>query len=177
MVNYENGKIYKIVCNITGLCYIGSTCEPTLARRLAEHVGDYKGYKNGKRSYISSFKVLENNDYYIILLENVTNCVSKDQLHARERFYIENNKCVNKYVVGRTRKEYKKEYYEENKEIILEKGKEKHNCPCGGHYTTCVRARHTKTAKHKEYVRLKTLKECLHKKLSFSETKKVMEAL
>lgn len=22
---YENGKIYRIVCNKTGLCYIGST--------------------------------------------------------------------------------------------------------------------------------------------------------
>ena len=30
MVNYQLGKIYKIVGS--GLVYIGSTCEPTLAR-------------------------------------------------------------------------------------------------------------------------------------------------
>ena len=42
MIDYSKGKIYKIVCNNTGLIYIGSTCEPTLARRLAKHVGNYK---------------------------------------------------------------------------------------------------------------------------------------
>jgi hypothetical protein len=42
MPNYQDGNIYKIVCNITDECYIGSTCEPTVARRLAGHVIDYK---------------------------------------------------------------------------------------------------------------------------------------
>ena len=36
MPDYSKGKIYKIVCNVTGLVYVGSTCEPTLARRLAK---------------------------------------------------------------------------------------------------------------------------------------------
>ena len=36
MVNYQLGKIYKIVDNTNGNIYIGSTCEPTLARRLAK---------------------------------------------------------------------------------------------------------------------------------------------
>ena len=31
MVNYENGKIYKIVCNETGSIYIGSTAQKYLA--------------------------------------------------------------------------------------------------------------------------------------------------
>lgn len=200
MVNYENSKIYKIVCNVTGLCYIGSTCEPTLARRLAKHVGSYKGYKKGNYHYVTSFKVLENDDYDIILLENVKNCTSKEQLYARERFFIENNDCVNRYIVGRSKQEtknayktknrdkvreynkgYNKCYYERNKDKLRERERirnnEKHLCPCGSHYTANHRARHMKTTKHKEYVRLETLKECLTKNLSFSEIKKIMEAL
>ena len=43
MTDYQLGKIYRIVCNTTGLTYYGSTCEPTLARRLSGHVVNYKG--------------------------------------------------------------------------------------------------------------------------------------
>ena len=44
MVNYQLGKIYKIVCNITDECYVGSTCQPTLAHRLTKHVSAYKRF-------------------------------------------------------------------------------------------------------------------------------------
>ena len=55
MVNYKLGKIYAIECNVTGQKYIGSTCEPTLAKRLTKHVGSYKCYLKGTfYNYISS---------------------------------------------------------------------------------------------------------------------------
>jgi hypothetical protein len=38
MVNYELAKIYKIVCNKTGMVYIGSTCQRLLSQRLSGHV-------------------------------------------------------------------------------------------------------------------------------------------
>eukprot|EP01050_Picozoa_sp_SAG11_P021856 SAG11_NODE_3981_length_2121_cov_536.604847_3_plen_164_part_00 len=109
MVNYNNGKIYKIVCNITGLVYVGSTTKPRLSQRLASHVGAYKRYKRGEHdsNYVTSFKVLENNDYDIILLENV-NCNCKDELFARERYYFDTIDCVNKMTPGRTHKEWLK---------------------------------------------------------------------
>lgn len=115
--------------------YIGSTAEPTLARRLAKHRTDYKYYLSGKGSYvITSYDILENENYCIILIENCS-CDSKDQLKARERFHIENNECVNKNIPGRTTKEYHmdnkdrkkkhdKEYYANNKERISEAKKE-----------------------------------------------------
>ena len=28
MVNYNNGKIYKIVCDVSDYIYVGSTCQP-----------------------------------------------------------------------------------------------------------------------------------------------------
>ena len=36
MVNYTNGKIYKIICLTTNDIYIGSTTKP-LSTRLANH--------------------------------------------------------------------------------------------------------------------------------------------
>jgi len=58
---YKNGKIYRIVCNQTGLQYIGSTCK-TLKQRLQQHKTSFKGYKDGKGNYITSFKILEKNN-------------------------------------------------------------------------------------------------------------------
>ena len=94
MVNYKQGKIYKIECNITGLVYIGSTCKKKLSGRMSEHRSDYRKHMKGKKKYLSSFKVMENNDYNIILIEDFP-CKSKDQLFARERYYTNTIECVN----------------------------------------------------------------------------------
>ena len=127
-MDYKNGKIYKIVCNTTGLQYIGSTCNPYLSTRLAGHRSDYKRYLQKKHNFISSFEVLKNENYEIILIENCP-CETKDQLHARERFHIENNDCVNMIKnVGlmnalgyvEYKKQSNKQYRTANKEKIAE---------------------------------------------------------
>jgi hypothetical protein len=130
MERYSQSKIYRMVCNITGVQYIGSTCLPTLAKRLAYHRKHYKEFLNNTKNFITSFKILENNDYSIILIEEYP-CETKEQLLARERFHIENNVCVNKNIPTRTlkewkedNKEYNKEYREQNKEKIKQKNKE-----------------------------------------------------
>ena len=92
MVNYQLGKIYKIVDNTNGNIYIGSTCKPYLSRRLAGHRADYQRYLKGIHIFKNtSFEILKNEDYDIILLECFP-CDNKMQLHARERHYIENIK-------------------------------------------------------------------------------------
>ena len=95
MVNYNLGKIYKIVDNTNDNIYFGSTCEPTLSRRLAKHVSNFSGYKRGKDNFMTSFKILENGDYDIILIEDFP-CDSKNQIFARERYWTDNINCVNK---------------------------------------------------------------------------------
>ena len=115
MPEYVNSKIYKIVCNTSKLVYIGSTTEPTLARRLAGHVSSYKFYLKGKRNFVSSFEILENNNFEIVLLENV-NCNCRDELRKKEREYIEINTCVNRNIPSRKQdQDYFKKYYEVNK--------------------------------------------------------------
>ena len=68
MVNYQKGKIYRIVCNITGEQYIGSTCVG-LSQRLAKHNSDFNGWKKGSGKIVSSYPILERGDYQIVLIE------------------------------------------------------------------------------------------------------------
>jgi hypothetical protein len=99
MVNYENGKIYKIVCD--DKMYIGSTCEEYLSQRLARHVKDLKSYyspnRTCKKSRSSVYELfqIKSSKPEIFLIEEYP-CKNKQQLLARERHHIESNDCVNK---------------------------------------------------------------------------------
>jgi len=169
MPNYQLGKMYKIVDNTNENVYVGSTCEPTLARRLAKHKSNYNVYLSGKGTYTTSYIVLENGDYDIVLIENYP-CNNKDELFARERYHIERIKCVNKLMPIRTKQEhceYKKNYYETNKEYLAlnrkiyeldnkEKIKTRKSteyiCECGKSISANNKARHEKTKFHLNYV-------------------------
>ncbi len=116
MVNYQDGKIYKIVDNTNDNVYIGSTCK-LLCQRLAQHVYEFNLHLKGIKKNLSSFKVLENGNYDIILIEKFP-CEDKEELHKKERFYIENTEnCINKMIPSRSQKEY----YEDNKVVVAKK--------------------------------------------------------
>ena len=96
MVNYQLGKIYKIVCRITGEVYVGSTCEKTLAKRLVAHRADYKRLcENNPKGSVSSSQIISRGDYYIDLLEAYP-CSSSDELRKKEREYFDRIECTNK---------------------------------------------------------------------------------
>jgi len=177
MVNYANGKIYKIECLTTGLIYVGSTTKERLSQRMVEHRKKYKRHLKGKYPYTTSFKVLENDNYITGLLESV-NCNTKDELYAREGFYIKTLNCVNKHMMGRTRQEYRqdnkeqiqeqrKQYYQNNiehkkeydkqyretkNEQIKKRQSEKFICECGCQYSYSAKARHIKSIRHQNFV-------------------------
>ena len=160
----NNAKIYKIVDNINDNVYIGSTCY-SLKTRLSVHKSAYKRFLNGLGGNTKSFDVLKNNDYKIELIENC-NIKTKQELLARERFFIKNNECLNKNIPGRTDKEiqqYQKEYYNDNKDKLdnfhkaynetnKEKLKEKFICVCGGNYTHSQKSTHFKSIKHQKFL-------------------------
>ena len=176
MDRYKNAKIYRIVCNKTGLTYYGSTCKK-LCQRIAQHRTDYKRYLDGKFPYITSFEIIKNGDYDIILVEECP-CENKEQLKARERYHMDNNDCVNKNIPNRTKLEYyqdnkeailkqqseyyqdnreaklnqKKGYYQANKEKIKERQNQKFTCECGGCYTLVNKITHVNTKKHQKYL-------------------------
>jgi hypothetical protein len=170
-VDYKQGRIYRITCG--DLTYYGSTCQ-TVCVRLAGHRRYYKYWKNNKKNYTSSFQLFEIGNPIITLVEDFP-CERKEQLLARERFYIENNDCVNKCIPGRTKKEYnadnsekicehrkqycaensekiseyKKQYYAENSEKISDKNKQTWTCECCNVTITLTsKSRHIKTKKH-----------------------------
>ena len=123
MPDYSKSKIYKLVSNYTNEIYIGSTCQP-LHKRKGGHKASYKSYLEGKRNYMTSFKLFEKGEVDIILIEEC-NFHNKDELHKKEREYIDKLECVNKYIPGRTKQEYlennknkMKQYYETHKDEI-----------------------------------------------------------
>jgi hypothetical protein len=112
MVNYKNGKIYKMVNDSTGLTYFGSTCGE-LRSRLCVHKA------HSKTMNLTSKILFEKGICKIYLVEEFPTD-NKMLLLQRERFYIENNECVNYNLPNRTRKEY----LSDNKEHISKQNKQ-----------------------------------------------------
>ena len=168
MVNYQKSKIYKIISPHTDKCYVGSTTKDRLSNRLAGHRSDLK-----TGIAITSKYILELGDYEIVLLE-LYPCNSKDELHMRERHYMETLDCVNNKNVARTilekveiqricnkthrmnNKEYHKkrtsDYYEKNKDSLKQKRKERDSskitCECGCIISRANTTRHKKSKRH-----------------------------
>jgi hypothetical protein len=123
MVNYSNGKVYKIEPIIEmldeGDIYIGSTCKIYLSQRMDSHRQKYRKW-NGTGpiyAYYSSYDLFDKygiENCKITLLE-VCSCNSKHELKARESHYIRTMKCVNKNIPNRT----KKDWVADNKEYLI----------------------------------------------------------
>jgi len=86
MPNYSQGKIYKIVCNETGEIYIGSTTCKYLSQRLQNH--------RSLQNKCSCKHIIKRGNYDMVLIENFP-CTGKQELHKRERYWIENINCIN----------------------------------------------------------------------------------
>ena len=168
MPNYANSFIYKIVGN--GHIYYGSSTKSSCAARMIQHRYDAKQYMENPdgRNYPTSVVCFLNGDARIELVERFP-CECRDELLKRERFYIDNNECVNKNVPTHTVKEWheehkeelkeykaawykkhhdpvrEKEWREQNKESIKERQKK---------YRETRRADPIKSAEEKEYKRL-----------------------
>jgi hypothetical protein len=126
---YQRGKVYAIICRKTDRRYIGSTCEPTIAKRLAKHVTSFKCWKEGMTRCMS-YDIIKDGDYHIVLLE-LYPCNSRDELRMCEQKHIDSCECLNKRKAFRSdeelaeyNKEYMKEYYEKHKDELAESAKE-----------------------------------------------------
>ena len=74
MPDYSKGLIYRIDCNETGECYIGSTTQG-LANRIAGHRKDTILWKKGtSKKYWCSFPIIERGNYtYEMIIEYTCN--------------------------------------------------------------------------------------------------------
>lgn len=122
-IDFSKTIIYKIVCkddNIPDI-YIGYTTEFT--RRKYEHKCRCKNNGNEKNNLPLYKFIRENGDWSnwdMIQIEQYP-CNNVNEARARERYHIETLKpSLNRDIPNRN----KKEYYEDNKEVIAEKKKE-----------------------------------------------------
>jgi len=130
MPNYQNGKIYCIRSFKTDDIYIGSTTQP-LCKRIDGHRQDYKQWINGSKKYCTSVELIKYGDAYIELIKPYP-CNSKEELKREEGIYQREMDCVNKRKESRTpeeKKEYDKQWYEDNKEKIKQLQKEYRSIP------------------------------------------------
>lgn len=134
MPNYQDGKIYKIIDNTSGLTYFGSTTKKYLSKRLSCHV--WECYARPDKG-LSIRPIIEGGDYSIHLVENYPTTNKKDLLE-RERYYIENNTCVNINIPGRTKKDYMNNYYTKRRVI----------CECGLELNAVSMSKHLQRGKH-----------------------------
>ena len=178
MVNYSHGIIYKLVNNVDDKIYIGSTSS-ALYRRKAEHRSMAK-IKLNRPIYVH-LNTVGWDTVEIILIETY-DCKNKQELHARERHWIDILKPeLNKQIPGRTKKEYDAGYRADNPEKIkinnakyrrnhpaeilayrknnLDKLNQKSTCDCGGKYTCVNISTHKKSKSHKDYVEFMNMTE------------------
>jgi len=120
MVNYNNGKIYKIEDLAGEMCYIGSTTKSRLCQRMVQHRAMYNQWKSGKGDKYTVFDIFEKygiDNCRIVLVETYP-CESKDELTSREAHFIKTLQCVNKVIPMRTRLQY---YQDNSHQILLKK--------------------------------------------------------
>ena len=177
MVNYLNGKIYKLVNNVDDKIYVGSTCG-TLRLRKNKH----KHWSKIKPAYVHTHLNKVGWCNVDIILIEAYECKNKDELHRRERYWYDELKpalnMVRPIAFKEDIKEDRKTYYQQNKDEIniinnqwaldnreksnlikknwSDKNKElintKINCECGGKYSKRHKSTHEKTKKHTNFI-------------------------
>ena len=133
------GRIYKITSAQTDNIYIGSTTK-SLERRLSNHKSDFKRYLNNKTHYKSGYDIVKFDDAIIELIEE-KEFETKDEMLFRERYFIEQNKCINS---------------SKRPIITHDEGKrERENikCACGSSYKNGQQKRHNRTHKHMNHMK------------------------
>ena len=176
-IDYSKCCFYRLVCKDVTVkeVYVGHTTNEVDRRR--EHKSRCTNNNDIQYNLFVYRFIREHGGWYNWQLLVHEKIAVKDDIEARlrERYWCEfYNATLNRNVPGRSKKEYNakyqvdhreeiKKYHTEHREEINKRSaawnlansanqKEKHDCPCGGKYTTNGRCQHLKTKKHLKYV-------------------------
>jgi len=156
------GIVYKIYCkdsNITE-CYIGSTND--LQTRKYNHKNNCNN--NNSPSYnFKVYKFIKNNGGWDNWDFEILEETNEDLKQLEKQYILTIKPELNSRIEARTKKEYyednkekileyKKKYRENNKEKIQKFCKLKFKCECGGKYYYNNKTNHEKTKKHQKFI-------------------------
>lgn len=185
LIDYSKTTIYRIICKNPEIkdCYVGSTTD--FKSRKRRHKYDCN-YETCKCYNLNIYVFIRNNgnwdNWDMLEIEKYKATDKADKL-KRERYWLEfYNATLNSNIPSRDHKEYKKEwynnnkeriitkvqdnynqnkeqileyhkkYYEENIEEIKLKNKEQITCKCGSIFRKSNKSSHEKTNKHIKYI-------------------------
>lgn len=157
MADFSKGKIYKIWNDANDKIYVGSTTQ-VLSKRFACHITGSKIETKKHRPLYADMCKIGSDQFHIELIQNYE-CDSKNELNAREGFYIRelrSNKPdlgYNKNLAGRTKSDSQKQYYDLHKKYYENYHKKyyliKYNCECGANNISWNnKTHHEMTNKH-----------------------------
>ena len=156
---FREGLIYKLVCNKTGMFYIGST--ENYEQRKRQH-------KCLRGHTCKSKLIIEKNDYRWELIKDGIEFLFTVDLEWYEAKEIKNEfknpLCINQCIPRRTNQEWaednreksnqiKRDWANRNKDRISKKPSVKVQCECGSIVTKRNISTHKKSDKHKTYLR------------------------
>ena len=120
MVNYANGKIYKITNDVDDRKYYGSTVQSLSARMVRHRIEARCGSNRILYNHMREVGI----EHFKIYLVKHFPCNSKEELLAEEGKYIRKLhggfRSLNKVIAGRTKKQYR----EDNKDKIKQSAKQ-----------------------------------------------------
>jgi hypothetical protein len=182
-INYHKTIIYRIVCKNPEIkdCYVGSTTDFKSRKQHHKNTcncATTKGYNFNVYTFIREHNGWDN--WNMLEIEKYKATDQPDQA-KRERYWLEfYSATLNSVIPSRTKQEYSKGYYEENKQEILEYNKiykeenkeeileynkkyrevnkeqitEPVTCCCGSIITKQHKSRHELTKKHIKFIEL-----------------------
>jgi len=125
LMDYSRTIIYKIVCNDLSIteCYVGHTTN--FIKRKNAHKTNCNNEK-GKYYNLNVYQFIRENgnweNWNMVQIEKFS-CENRLQACAKERYWIETLKAkLNSNIPNRTKREYNIQYYETNKDKLLEYG-------------------------------------------------------
>ena len=152
--------IYKLYNPDCHFIYVGSTRDMTT--RKSNHKTHCNNVNDKKYNY-KVYQTIREHDgfenWFMVVIEVMPNVTKLEAEMKEDAYRMELNATMNTYRATRGlmteqeyNKEYKTQYYQNNKETISAKQNKKHNCECGGRYVQGSIARHMKTQKHQNYI-------------------------
>ena len=166
---YQHSKVYKLVDQINGYYYIGSTACSTLSKRLMWHKQDASKVKNKSIKKYEYFNSVGWKNVKIILIEEYKFNNKMELLREEDKLIQQHRndaKCLNvlrAYVTNEEKhiyniekgKEYRSLHLEELQEYDRQRNQQKIMCECGLEYAVRFKLHHEKTIQHVNYIKKK----------------------